>query len=159
MVYLCTPCFLPCQGTLPRSAALARLNSTPMTVCLELSSTVLFVCHRKPPKARLAHPKLPELQVHLVHIAPLRACCVGRICAAMWKFGPLVLTILVLVGDSRCRVPVQKQGEERDLPQHVLAGSHKEDGRGGRLIKVEGYGGAMTTDRSTMFCNTGIGTI
>ena len=40
---------------------------------------------------------------------------------------------------------ILKQGEERDSPQHVLAGSHKEDGRGGRLIKVKGYGGTMTT--------------
>ena len=119
--------------TLPRSAALARLNSTPMTVCLELSSTVLCVCHRKPPKARLAPPKLPEPQVHLVYIAPLPACCVGRICATMRKFGPLKLT--VLVGDSRCRVPVQKQWDELDSPQHVLAGSHKEDGCWGWLVK------------------------
>ena len=114
MVDLCTPCFLQCQVTLHPSAhaALARLNGTPMTVCLELSSTVFDVCHRKPPKARLAPPKLPEPQVHLVHIAPL-------------------------LGDSRCRVPVQKQWdlEEQDSPQHVLAGSHKEDGCGGRLIK------------------------
>ena len=112
-----------------------------MTVCLELNSTVLCVCHRKPPngpKERLAPPKLPEPQVHLVHIAPLPACCIGRICATMRKFGPLKLT--VLVGNSRCRVPVQKQWEERDSPQHVLAGSHKEDGRGGLLIKVKGYG-------------------
>ena len=61
----------------------------------------------------------------------------------MWKFGQWVLT--VLVGDSRCRVPVQEQGEELDSPRHVLAGSHKEDGRGGLLIKVKGYGGTMTT--------------
>ena len=67
-----------------------------MTVCLELSSTVLCVCHRKPPKARLAPPKLPEPQVHLIHIAPLPACCVRRICATMRKFGPLKLTVLVI---------------------------------------------------------------
>ena len=111
-----------------------------MTVCLELNSTVLCVCHRKPPngpKERLAPPKLPEPQVHLVQIAPLPACCVDRICAVMWKFGPLVL--MVLVEDSRCRIPVQKQGKELDSPQHVLAGRHKEDGRGGQLIEVKGY--------------------
>ena len=67
--------------------------------------------------------------------------------------GQLVLE--VIVGDSRCRVPVQKQGEERDSPQHVLAGSHKEDGRGGLLIKVKGYGGTMTT----VSCNTGTSTV
>ena len=159
MIYLCTPCFLQCQVILHPSTQCGassqprgRLNRTPMTVCLELSSTVLCVCYRKPPKARLAPLKLPELQVHLVHVAPLPAC-VGRICAATWEFGPLVLT--VLVGDSRCRVPVQKQWEERDSPQHVLAASHKEDGRGGRLIKVKGYGETMTK----VSCNTGTSTV
>ena len=40
---------------------------------------------------------------------------------------------------------ILKQGKELDSLQHVLAGSHKEDGRGGLLIKVKGYGGTMTT--------------
>ena len=65
------------------------------------------------------------------------------------------MVLTVLVGDCRCRVPVQKQGEERDSPQHVLAGSHKEDGRGGLLIKVKGYVGTMTT----VSCNTGTRTV
>ena len=71
----------------------------------------------------------------------------------MWKFGPLVLT--ALEGDIRCRVPVLKHVEERDSPKHVLAGSHKEDGRGGLLIKVKGYEGTMTT----VSCNTGTSTV
>ena len=87
-----------------------RLNNKPMTVCLKLSLMVLCVCHPKPPKARLAPSKLPEPQVHLVHIASLPACCIGRICAAIWEFCLLVLT--VLVGESRCSVPVQPEGRQ-----------------------------------------------
>ena len=125
-----------------------------MTVCLELHSTVLCVCHRKLPKERLAPPKLPEPQLHLVHIALLPACCVqvGRISAAMWKFDPLVLTVLVL-GNSTCRGPVQKQGEDSRKsgfrPSTCWQGATKrmgdDIGRGGRLMKVKGYEGTMTT--------------
>ena len=38
--------------SLLRRVALARLNSAPRAVCLELSPTVLCVCHRKPAKER-----------------------------------------------------------------------------------------------------------
>ena len=112
--------------TLPRSAALARLNSTPMTV-RSVSSSVRrpSVSATKSPKGEACPSQTSELQVHLVHISPLCAFCVGRICAAMSKFDPLVLT--ELVGESRCSAPVQKQGEEQDSPQRVLAGNHKED--------------------------------
>ena len=61
----------------PLSVALARLNSKPKTVCLELSSTVLCVCHRKPPKERLAPPKLQKPQVHLEHIGATKGMGVG----------------------------------------------------------------------------------
>ena len=44
--------------SLMRLASLARLNSKPVAVLQELSSTVLCVCHRKPHKSRLAPPRL-----------------------------------------------------------------------------------------------------
>ena len=73
MAYLCNPQAVLLNvrslSSLPSCAALACLNRTPMAACLELSLTVLFVCHGKPPKARLAPPKLPEPEVHLMYIA------------------------------------------------------------------------------------------
>ena len=98
-----------------------------MSVCLELSLTVHCICHQKPPKERLAPPKLPQVHLVYIAIAPfLPAASVESVafCAAMRQFGLLVL----FLGDSRSRIPFPKQGEELDSPQHVLAGSHKEDG-------------------------------
>ena len=108
MGYICTRCFFNAMSlcSLTRLAALARLNGTPMAVLQKLSSTVLCVCHGKPPKSRLAPPKLPEPQVHFVHIASLSASSVGRICDTMWEFGALMLT--VQERDGRCHVAVQK---------------------------------------------------
>ena len=95
MGYIYTRCFFNAMSlcSLTRLAALACLNRTPMAVLQKLSSTVLCVCHGKPPKSRLAPPKLPEPQVHFVHIASLSASSVGRICDTMWEFGALMLTV------------------------------------------------------------------
>ena len=79
---------------------------------------------------------LPNCQSHrftLYTVLPFLPAALDESVMPCGTSGPLVLT--VLVGDSRCRVPFQKQGEELDSPQHVLAGSYKEDGRGGRLTK------------------------
>ena len=68
------------------------------------------------------------------------------------------MVLMVLVGNSRCRVPVQKEWEERDSPQHVLVASHKRMGvgdTGGLLIKIKGYEGTMTT----VSCNTETSTV
>ena len=63
----------------------------------------------------------------LLPFLPDSVCGAGWICAAVWEFCSLVLT--VLAGDNRCSIAVWEQGEQQDSPKHVLAGSHKEDGQ------------------------------
>ena len=147
MVYFCTPCFLQCQVTLHPSKQCCAWESQEHASKAAWSSVWLSSVSATKSPTRRGVP-LPNCQSQLLWTtsSPCTHCsrsCLLRwtnlccLAAAMWAFGPLVLT--VLVGDCRCRVPVQKQGKGWTRPlaraQHVLAGNHKEDGRGGRLIK------------------------
>ena len=136
MVHLCTPCFLQCQVTLHLSVVLCSLVSTAHLRLSVWSSVRLSSASatKSPPKRGLPLPNCHKFTWYT--LLPILPPVLVK-CACKWKFGPLLLTILV--GDSRCRIPVQKQGEELDSPHRLLAGSHKEDGRGGLLVKVKEY--------------------
>ena len=110
MGYTCTLCFFQCHVTLHPSVPCCTCKSQQHTY--GSPSEAQFYCQCLPlkaPRLRLFPPKLPEPQVHLVHVALLPASGVqgvGQICDAMRKFCALVL--MVQERDGSCHTAVQK---------------------------------------------------